>query len=420
MNYSNAPACLAYLPPSDAYDPHLSAYGSQGTTGAPSTVQQTPYSTQAGLSSTQPRHDPYSSFEPYDPYAASSHDFSAPSVLLPGPAQNGADAYSAFSAGEPYGGPYSQPAQVLDQYRSPPDVYAPAQISLDGYAPSESLSNGHVSSDATRPPIPVATFGFNGRLVTFFPLHAESSTSAAYASPYGKPNSTGPLNVTIRKLSDLLTTDATALEAFPGPLFMDQGTTSAAGKAKKKKETLAWLDERIKEAEKESSYVSSVADDPRKRDADEKGLLHKLIRIMLDNDGKLVGSPEIDKAVRAALLPQLAVIAPGSSLPTALDLRPGLAAATGAASATDEDLDAIEAHLLQGDKREAVKYALDRKLWAHALVIAAGVDKELAASVTREFVQNELQGRASHAGGREPLKVAYSLLTGAGGQSSRC
>ena len=279
------------------------------------------------------------------------------------------------------------------------------------------MVNGHSSSEANRPPIPAVSFGFNGRLVTFFPSASTSYAGASsYSSPYSDPSSSATGSaVTIRNVSSLLPTEAAALEAFPGPVFMDQGAASGAGKTKKRKDVVVWLDAVIEAAEKEGSYISSVANDPRKREAEEKGILYKLVKILLESDGKLSGSPKIDEAVRAALVPELAN-AGAASLPTAADLKQDVSSTLGAASATDADLDAIQSYLVQGDKREAVRYTLDRKLWAHALVIASGVDKELSASVTREFMQAELSQASA---GREPLKVAYSLLSGAGQQSSK-
>ena len=135
----------------------------------------------------------------------------------------------------------------------------------------------------------------------------------------------------------------------------------------------------------------------------------------------------MDESVRNALIPHLAspsvntghyAVAAGlqrdaTASNSSIDGRAAMSA-----GAESGDLDTIQSFLLRGDKREAVRYALDHKLWAHALVIAAGVDKDLQSSVTREFIQAELAALPGSLGGREPLKVAYSLLSGAGATSS--
>ena len=306
-----------------------------------------------------------------------------------------------------------QPPQAAQAY----DPY----VTQSRDSSADHLANGHANSEATRPPIPAVSFGFNGRLVTFFPSSSSSYTSSgasSYASPYSDPSpSASDSSVTIRRMSELLTSDAATLEAFPGPLFMDQGAVSGAGKTKKRKDVITWLDARIEEAEKEASYISSVANDPRKREAEEKCILQKLVKIMLEHDGKLSGNAKIDDAVRAVLVPQAGPSGHTASLLTAIPLRHDSAPSTGGVLASDADLDAIQACLLRGDKPKALRYALDRKLWAHALVISASLDETSYATAVREFAKAELQDRSI--GGREPLRVTYSLLSGAGVDSRK-
>ena len=138
-------------------------------------------------------------------------------------------------------------------------------------------------------------------------------------------------------------------------------------------------------------------------------------------------SSKIDDAITKALVPHLFSANPvavtmssaGDSLQGAMQSTSSSYNRATSVSAKANDLDAIQSYLLRGDKREAVRYALDHMLWAHALVISAGVDKDLQASVTREFIQSELASHSGGVTGREPLKVAYSLLSGAGASSSR-
>jgi hypothetical protein len=132
--------------------------------------------------------------------------------------------------------------------------------------------------------------------------------------------------------------------------------------------------------------------------------------------------PRVDEDIRNALLPNHnSGISGQSQFRTPADLRsnPQVSSSepTAAASASPNDLGAIQSLLLKGDKREAVRYALDNKLWAHAFIISSGVDHEMRAAVIKEFMQAELSTRADGPG-HEPLKVAYSLLTGSGGASS--
>jgi len=91
-------------------------------------------------------------------------------------------------------------------------------------------------------------------------------------------------------------------------------------------------------------------------------------------------------------------------------------------------LDKITDFLIRGERRKAYHYALDEKLWAHAMVIASSVDKDAWKDVVNEFVRAELgrsdQPRAAtglqvanlqpSSGGREALRVAYNFFAGQG------
>ena len=96
-------------------------------------------------------------------------------------------------------------------------------------------------------------------------------------------------------------------------------------------------------------------------------------------------------------------------------------------------LDKIQDLLTQGERKAAYRYALDERLWAHAMIIASSIDKEAWKEVVNEFIRSELssQSVADTTGpgrrdtmppgtGREPLKVAYSLYSGQGAASSTC
>lgn len=79
-------------------------------------------------------------------------------------------------------------------------------------------------------------------------------------------------------------------------------------------------------------------------------------------------------------------------------------------------------YLLRGERREAVRHALDRRMWAHAFIIASCVDTDCWKEVTVEFLRTELtpsaQNPAPGAQGREALRVAYGMFAGLGAESS--
>lgn len=96
------------------------------------------------------------------------------------------------------------------------------------------------------------------------------------------------------------------------------------------------------------------------------------------------------------------------------------------------ELSKIEEFLLQGDRRQAYRYALDRKLWAHAMVIASSIDRETWKEAVNDFLHQELGGsdeqtrNVSHAASHsaktswESLRMAYSFFSGQGSAASKC
>ena len=92
----------------------------------------------------------------------------------------------------------------------------------------------------------------------------------------------------------------------------------------------------------------------------------------------------------------------------------------------------IEDFLLQGKRREAYQYAMDEKLWAHAMVIASSIDKESWQEVVNDFLKAELGAKDSQTHGFplasphaskhswETLRVAYSLFSGQGATAGKC
>lgn len=97
-------------------------------------------------------------------------------------------------------------------------------------------------------------------------------------------------------------------------------------------------------------------------------------------------------------------------------------------------LERIQELLIRGERRQACHYALDEKLWAHAMVIASSIDRDAWQEVVKEFIRAELGSgdvkdnakpsdlrRGSSPtpaqDGHESLRVAYSLFAGQGAAS---
>lgn len=88
-------------------------------------------------------------------------------------------------------------------------------------------------------------------------------------------------------------------------------------------------------------------------------------------------------------------------------------------------LEKIQEFLIRGERRQACHYALDERLWAHAMVIASSIDRDAWQETVKEFIRVELGSRGSQddkirpsdSASRESLKVAYSLFAGQGATS---
>ena len=94
-------------------------------------------------------------------------------------------------------------------------------------------------------------------------------------------------------------------------------------------------------------------------------------------------------------------------------------------------LEKIQEFLIRGERRQACHYALDEKLWAHAMVIASNIDRDAWQEVAKEFIRSELGSEVKDdkthprrgpllippSNGREGLRVAYSLFAGQGAGS---
>lgn len=361
------------------------------------------------------------------------------------PAQHTADPYAARSAGVPASTPYGALQHGLQSARpSSADPYSSMTArAYDPYAARPALDRRASSSVANtalpdlglgRSPAPVVTFGFGGRMLVVFPNAARSSygmDNGLYgAVPSLDTSPSTPSTVHIRKLADAI--PASESTTFPGPIFMDGGKANAG---KKRKEAVAWLDARIGEL-----ALGSAGDVK----AQTRSTLIQLVKVLVENEGKISGTcvpisredsltrhrAKLDETVRSILVPDTsATDVSYADLPTASELASllptpvidGSSKPVTTYAVTGSNLDSLSAFLMRGERRKAVKYALDHKMWAHAFVIASCVDTDCYKDVVAEFLQSELTplpGDASSVDSRQGLRVAYSMFAGLGADSS--
>ncbi|THH16347.1 hypothetical protein EW146_g4280 [Bondarzewia mesenterica] len=323
------------------------------------------------------------------------------------------------------------------------------------YAPSPSLLGTNDPLGRITCRAPLISFGFGGKMVTCF--HGSSTLNTGFDVALSSRQTT---SVQVRLLREAIPQSAldNSSSAFPGPLFCDPGspttslvrTTVATQTKTNKARVIKYLEERADEMSRGLGYLSKGS--PERRQAEGKLVLVKLLKVMVENDGHLSGGLQVESAVRAALVARLSdtslassskgatttstlgFAASSDSLPVASEIPyPSLGLSVvdpndtvvATSNVKSSSLDKIQDFLIRGDRRQAVHYALDEKLWAHAMVIASSIDKEAWKEVVSEFIKTEVGSNGVRKsltrskeilsiGGRESLKVAYSLYAGQG------
>jgi hypothetical protein len=437
-NYPVAPppGQSPYAPPISSSQSTMSSYAPSAPAG--SANPYTPSSGPSGSNLYAPATDP--SHPPQTQYGRSEGDVYSSRQPQTQPA-------SSYPAA-PYSmdlSPYAIPNTTYDTGPSQ-ELTVPSVMSTQ-YAPSPSLlaSNDPLGRTAAR--IPVFNFGFGGKCVTCF--HGASTLETGFDVALTSRRSTV---IEIKQLNKVVEESALSesTAVFPGPLFSDPGTPTSLvrtglstqtsiTKAKKAK-VLKYLNEREAEISSGIPYLHSETVEHGK--AEGKLALVKLLVALVEHDGQLTGVAQGDSVVREILVPRLKVDKTddgngGGSFTSVADIQ-GLAPDFGYSNSMSntEDilsttvlhassLDKIQNFLLQGERRQAYHYALDQKLWAHAMVISSSIDKEAWKEAVSEFLKTELAPKdASHlhngsqqalsVTGREGLRVAYSLYSGNG------
>jgi hypothetical protein len=182
--------------------------------------------------------------------------------------------------------PYGYSADV-----SPPQEIT-AKPTITPYAPSPSLVGANDPLGRTSVRVPVVSFGFGGKIITCF--HDSSSLNTGFDVALSSRTSTKVQVQNWKKLVPESALDSTV--AFPAPLHADPGPPSTgimkAGtttQAKTKKTSLLkYLSDRADEITQGLGYLYNGSVE--KRTAEGKLALVKLLKIMVENDGNLLGT----------------------------------------------------------------------------------------------------------------------------------
>ena len=179
-------------------------------------------------------------------------------------------------------------SQRLDLKVGLPDIM---KLSNTQYAPSPSLLGSNDPLARTSARAPVVTFGFGGKMVTCF--HGMPGLNAGFDVALSSRASS---ELKVHILHKLLPASALSSpsSSYPGPLLCDSGTPSlslvrpslSAQTKAKKTAVVAYLSSRANEIDQGLGYLSNLE----KRAAQGTLILVKLLKIMVENDGRLLGT----------------------------------------------------------------------------------------------------------------------------------
>ena len=244
---------------------------------------------------------------------------------------------------------------------------------------------------------PVLAWGFGGTIVTSFPKEVPLyGPGQRYPSLRCSPGA-----VKTRTLKDTLPLEE-HVARFPGPL---------RGKSKKK-DVLAWLASRRGQLGVMINSQRHMVAPTTGQKWDEHTLLLKLLSLLVEHDGSLVGLPKVETAVQEVLRNYQPGATPNVQPRSASMATPQVVGPSQSSIAPATDPAAIETVkrlLLSGEKERAVWHAVDNRMWGHAMLISSAVMPAIWKQVVREFVRNDVRQISQDT---ESLAAVYQIFAG--------
>lgn len=239
---------------------------------------------------------------------------------------------------------------------------------------------------------PIFTWGASGTVIHSFPKQ-----STFFAPGHGIPSiKCSPGMITMEDATTFMPMNGRDAK-FPGPL--------PARSKGKKKELLTWMAGKIEDLDRETEGVLldfNLPTDVQKA-AEEKLVLWKIMKVFLEHDGALEGSPQIEEEVRKILLPKLAQMSQVADLQSP-------ASATAQPDPVDTSvLVQLRQALFEGQRERAVWIAEEKKLWGHALLLASTMGPDMWKQIVASFVRSQV--RTSGGDGRS-LAALYQVFAG--------
>ncbi|KAJ3113890.1 vesicle coat component [Phlyctochytrium bullatum] len=326
------------------------------------------------------------------PVAVGQNDYAQPDYAQ---AAMGSSAYPQYggSAGyampQGYGAehipsPHAHPAAPQEAPYQPVAPAAPP-VSRSVYAVNDPLGRdrGHA----------LAIWGLGGNLITTRPRRVQRlmTNQQTGQSIMQEKSFAGPIQMlpvqSLLVQSDLVQN----VPRFPGPLL--------GAKVKlKKKDVIKLCEDGEKDARGRLERMQGL-DAVAVAEAQSSVILWKLLIVLLESNGSFSFAKDDLSKIQAALMFE--------------------------ADKSDDTGSELRRLLMSGDRSKACQLCVSHRLWTHALIIAAQVDKDTYKNAVLNFVDAELQPREDENSGRAPvvqspsMSVLYSVFSGAGRTSAQ-
>lgn len=307
---------------------------------------------------------------------------------------------------EPYQRPASTNHRAIPSYPESPNENLPRQGFSHGRSFSQRFSYITPLDGRENDPLerwkgcPIFRFGFGGTIVTSFPKQIPRY-SAGQTIPMIKC-SPGEVKINTCKIVVPL---EESTSTFPGPLKSKS----------KKKEVIEWLHKQIIRLQSTGILLAndSTLPDSLKRH-DEKCLLWKTLKILVEHDGIIEGNLAAISALRSILLSDSDPRdtnpgSPYSSIKGLVGISRYEESRKELSPVDPEAMETLHKILLRGEREAAVWHAVDQRLWAHAMLLASTLDPKIWKQVVQEFVRQEVKTFGINT---ESLASLYQIFAG--------
>ncbi|KAJ5166442.1 COPII coat assembly protein sec16 [Penicillium canariense] len=293
----------------------------------------------------------------------------------------------------------SSPTKTINMYEpAPPSMQSRARAlsqHLEFIAPTDGQEQDPLQRWKGAP---IFKFGFGGAVVSCFPQQIPRY-AAGQVTPMIKPS---PGEPRFSHINQWVPSPETIVQ-HPGPLKSKS----------KKKDVLAWLSSKIAVFENEMPPGFDRSHPVTQKRYEEKILLWKVVKILVENDGNLEGSPAVQNSLRQVFVPKLTEPGPEGSLMSPFGTSGGFAS-LGVPSQPDVAADPqwteeLRDYLLLGEREKAVWAAVDRRLWGHAMILASTMDRSIWKQAVQEFVRREIRSTTTNT---ESLAALYEIFAG--------